>query len=209
MKILHIDSNITHDASISRHLSSAVVKQLTDSGKYSEVIYRDVVKNEIQHLTADIAAGFRPLSYAVAETAFDKSEQSVSQQLVTEFLDSDIIVIVAPMYNFSIPGQLKAWLDRIAQPGKTFNYTSSGPVGLAGDKKVIVVSARGGFYHQTPLQSMDFQENYLASFFGFLGISDVGFIRAEGASKGEEIKQQGIASAIASLNDTLQKFNLV
>lgn len=209
MKILHIDSSINHDASISRHLSSEVVKQLTGSGKYSEVIYRDVVKNEIQHLTADIAAGFRPLSYAVAETAFDKSEQSLSQQLVTEFLASDIIVIGAPMYNFSVPSQLKAWLDRIAQPGKTFNYTSSGPIGLAGGKKVIVVSARGGFYHQTPLQSMDFQENYLASFFGFLGISDIGFIRAEGASKGEEIKQLGIASAIASINDTLQKFNLV
>ncbi|SEK75928.1 FMN-dependent NADH-azoreductase [Kosakonia sacchari] len=208
MKILHIDSSINHDVSISRHLSSVVVKQLTCSGKYSEVIYRDVVKNEIQHLTADIAAGFRPLSYTVAETAFDKSEQSLSQQLVTEFLDSDIIVIGAPMYNFSVPSQLKAWLDRIAQPGKTFNYTSSGPIGLAGGKKVIVVSARGGFYHHTPLQSMDFQENYLASFFGFLGISDIGFIRAEGASKGEEIKQQGISSAIASVNDTLQKFNL-
>lgn len=203
MQILHIDSSITLENSISRQLSYEVVSKLTDTGQYERVIYRDVVKDEIHHLTADIAAEFRAVSGGVT-TAENASEYALSESLITEFLASDIIVIGAPMYNFSVSSQLKAWLDRIAQPGKTFQYTSNGPVGLATDKTVVVVSARGGFYYNNPLMEMDFQERYLRNFFSFLGITRVEFIRVEGVSKGEDIKQRELSRALNSIPSLIE-----
>lgn len=202
MNILHIDSSFNHTHSVSRLLSREIVDRLMQSGRYDEVVYRDVVDDEISHLTAPIAAGFRPVAESdlTAEVAV---EHRLSEVLVAEFLASDLIVIGAPMYNFSIPSQLKAWLDRLAQPGKTFSYTAQGPVGLAGDKRVIIASARGGFYHDTPLEEMDFQERYLNAFFGFLGITNVAFVRAEGISKGDAVKEREIQRAIASVADVI------
>lgn len=202
MNILHIDSSFNHAHSVSRLLSREIVDRLMQSGRYDEVVYRDVVDDEISHLTAPIAAGFRPVAESdlTAEVAV---EHRLSEVLVAEFLASDLIVIGAPMYNFSIPSQLKAWLDRLAQPGKTFSYTAQGPVGLAGDKRVIIASSRGGFYHDTPLEEMDFQERYLNAFFGFLGITNVAFVRAEGISKGDAVKEREIQRAIASVADVI------
>lgn len=202
MNILHIDSSFNHAHSVSRLLSREIVDRLMQSGRYDEVVYRDVVEDEISHLTAPIAAGFRPV--AESDLAADVAvEHRLSETLVAEFLASDLIVIGAPMYNFSIPSQLKAWLDRLAQPGKTFSYTAQGPVGLAGDKRVIIASSRGGFYHDTPLEEMDFQERYLNAFFGFLGITNVAFVRAEGISKGDAVKEREIQRAIASVADVI------
>lgn len=202
MNILHIDSSFNHAHSVSRLLSREIVDRLMQSGRYDEVVYRDVVDDEISHLTAPIAAGFRPV--AESDLAADVAvEHRLSETLVAEFLASDLIVIGAPMYNFSIPSQLKAWLDRLAQPGKTFSYTAQGPVGLAGDKRVIIASSRGGFYHDTPLEEMDFQERYLNAFFGFLGITNVAFVRAEGISKGDAVKEREIQRAIASVADVI------
>lgn len=202
MNILHIDSSFNHAHSVSRLLSREIVDRLMQSGRYDEVVYRDVVDDEISHLTAPIAAGFR--SVAEPDLAADVAvEHRLSEVLVAEFLASDLIVIGAPMYNFSIPSQLKAWLDRLAQPGKTFSYTAQGPVGLAGDKRVIIASSRGGFYHDTPLEEMDFQERYINAFFGFLGITNVAFVRAEGISKGDAVKEREIQRAIASVADVI------
>lgn len=202
MNILHIDSSFNHAHSVSRLLSREIVDRLMQSGRYDEVVYRDVVEDEISHLTAPIAAGFRPV--AESDISADVAvEHRLSDSLVAEFLASDLIVIGAPMYNFSIPSQLKAWLDRLAQPGKTFSYTAQGPVGLAGDKRVIIASSRGGFYHDTPLEEMDFQERYLNAFFGFLGITNVAFVRAEGISKGDAVKEREIQRAIASVADVI------
>jgi len=115
---------------------------------------------------------------------------------MAEFLAADVIVIGAPMYNFGIPSQLKAWIDRLAVTGKTFTYTPQGPKGLAGGKTVIVASSRGGYYGAgTPLAMIDHQENYLKSTFGFLGITDIRFVRAEGVNISMEAKQQAIAAA--------------
>lgn len=197
MNILHIDSSFNHAHSVSRLLSREIVDRLMQSGRYDEVVYRDVVDDEISHLTAPIAAGFRP----VAES--DLTAEVAVEHRLSEVLASDLIVIGAPMYNFSIPSQLKAWLDRLAQPGKTFSYTAQGPVGLAGDKRVIIASSRGGFYHDTPLEEMDFQERYLNAFFGFLGITNVAFVRAEGISKGDAVKEREIQRAIASVADVI------
>ena len=202
MNILHLDSSILGNHSITRELSAAVVADIRAQHPSAHVTYRDLVLDEICHLTGPIAAGFRQMDVS----DFDDStvrEHQVSETLVTEFLASNVIVLGAPMYNFSVPSQVKAWLDRVAQAGRTFRYTESGPVGLAGGKQVVVVSARGGFYAEAPLAHMDHQESYLKAFFGFLGIRDVRFVRAEGASKGQAVREKGIALARASVGDVL------
>ncbi|MBI6911852.1 FMN-dependent NADH-azoreductase [Pseudomonas palleroniana] len=198
MKILHIDSSIMGSNSITRRLSSTFVAHLQDSHRETHVEYRDLVDDELKHLTGPIAAGFRQTEI----NDFTKAtlqEHQLSETLVMEFLASDVLVIGAPMYNFNVSSQLKAWLDRIAQVGRTFKYTEQGPVGLSGGKRVIVVSARGGFYSEGPLQKMDFQESYLRAFFGFLGISDIHFVRAEGVSRGQQLRDQGVEKAIAAM----------
>lgn len=113
-----------------------------------------------------------------------------------QFLDADVIVIGAPMYNFSIPSTLKAWIDRIAVAGRTFRYTATGPEGLAGGKRLIIASARGGIYPET---SNDFQEPYLRQVFGFLGIDEVSFVRAEGGAYSPQHRNDALAQALASL----------
>ncbi|UZE27476.1 FMN-dependent NADH-azoreductase [Pseudomonas asplenii] len=202
MNILHIDSSILGGGSVTRDLSAAVVAQLSARHPEAKVTYRDLAENEIRHLSGAIAAGFRQPGGGEWDEA-TVHEHQVSETLVTEFLHSDLLVIGAPMYNFSVSSQLKAWLDRIAQVGRTFKYTEKGPVGLSAGKHVIVVSARGGFYAQSPFAHMDFQENYLKAFFGFLGIGDVQFVRAEGASKGDQVRQQGIEQARAAIAEVV------
>jgi FMN-dependent NADH-azoreductase len=207
MNILHIDSSVLGSASLTRELSAAVVAEIRNRHPAATVIRRDVAADEIRHLNGAIAAGFRPTVVAEVDDA-TRAEHGVSEALVTEFLASDVLVIGAPMYNFSIPSQLKSWMDRIAQAGRTFQYTATGPVGLAGGKRVIVVSARGGFYADGPLSGMDFQESYLRAYFGFLGITDVQIIRAEGASKGEAARAEGRDRAKAAIPDTVAELRL-
>lgn len=202
MKILHIDSSILGTRSITRDLTATVIAEICARDARVEIDYLDLVDDPVGHMDGAVAAGFRP--NVVAE--FDDTalrEQQISDRLVAQFVASDIVVIGAPMYNFSVPTQLKAWLDRLAQPGKTFKYTETGPIGLAGGKRVIIVSGRGGFYIEGPLAQMDFQESYLRAFFKFLGIHDVRFVRAEGASRGDLIRQKGLASAKAAIATAL------
>ncbi|AIR70956.1 FMN-dependent NADH-azoreductase [Dickeya fangzhongdai] len=198
MKILHIDSSILEGVSVTQQISADVIAQLVKHHPEATVSYRDVVKQEIRHLTGAIAAGFRQIASASVDSS-TLQEHMISEQLVSEFLANDVIVIGAPMYNFSVSSQLKSWLDRIAQTGKTFKYTEKGPVGLSGGRTIIVVSARGGFYTEQPFAGMDFQERYLQAFFRFLGITDIYFIRAEGTSKGDEIKNHEIKNAKESI----------
>ncbi|WP_233977558.1 FMN-dependent NADH-azoreductase [Pectobacterium versatile] len=202
MNILHIDSSILESGSVSRQISADVVEQLVKQHPHAVVTYRDVVKDEIRHLTGPIVAGFRQIASSSADEATLREHQ-LSEALVTEFLANDVIVIGAPMYNFSVSSQLKSWLDRLAQVGKTFKYTEKGPVGLSGGRTVIVVSSRGGFYTTPPSLDMDFQERYLQGFFRFLGITDIHFIRAEGASKGDEIKHREIQNAQSSIHSVV------
>ncbi|PFG71858.1 FMN-dependent NADH-azoreductase [Pseudomonas poae] len=206
MKVLHIDSSIMGKASITRDLTASIVAHIQASNPGAHVQRRDLADQEVRHLSGSIAAGFRQMGNSdfSAEILL---EHQLSETLVTEFLASEVLVIGAPMYNFSVSTQLKAWLDRVAQVGRTFKYTERGPVGLCGGKRVIVASARGGFYAEGPFQNMDFQESYLKAFFGFLGIDDIEFVRAEGASKGEQVRDNGvklaknaITSAVAHLS---------
>ena len=123
-------------------------------------------------------------------------ENAVSEQLVSQFLAADVVVIGAPFYNFSIPTQLKAWIDRIAQPGRTFQYTANGPEGLAKGKTVIIASTRGGVYSTSEGgRAMEHQESYLQTVLGFFGVTDVRFVRAEGVAMGGDAKALALDSA--------------
>jgi FMN-dependent NADH-azoreductase len=133
-----------------------------------------------------------------------RKENELSEKLVSQFLAADVIVVGAPMYNFSVPSQLKAWIDRVAQAGRTFKYTEKGPVGLAAGKTVIVASSRGGMYSTNPaLAALDHQESYLKTVFGFFGITDVRFVRAEGVAMGEEAKKTALEAAEVAIKAAL------
>src|SRR6478672_2890032 len=190
MKLLHIDSSITGANSASRQLSAASVAALKAAIPGLEVIRRDLDANPIPHLDSKRLPTVRPAN--APEGAVGIADEGGSEVL-DEFLSVDILVIGAPMYNFGIPSQLKAWIDRIAVAGKTFNYTESGPKGLAGGKKVIIASSRGGLYGpDTAAASFDHQENYLRNVFGFLGVTDITFVRAEGVATGSGAREAAL-----------------
>ena len=199
MKLLHIDSSILGDNSASRQLSSEVVKawQAADSGL--DVSYRDVAAEAIEHFSAAtlVAAG----TPAELRDAAQKHEAQLSADTLAQFMAADAVVIGAPMYNFTIPTQLKAWIDRIAVAGQTFRYTENGPEGLCGGKKVIVVSTSGGL-HSGQATGVA-HEDYLKVVLGFLGITDVEFVRAHGLAYGDELRSKAMNDAHAQINQEL------
>jgi FMN-dependent NADH-azoreductase len=184
MKLLHIDSSALGANSVTRDLSAAVVARWQDAVPGLAVQYRDLDANPVPHLTGGSLAG------ANAEEAADAAA------IMEQFLAADVIVLGVPMYNFGIPSTLKAWIDRVAVAGKTFRYTENGPEGLAGGKKVIVASGRGGLHTGAP---SDFQEPYLTFVLGFLGVTDVEFVRAEGVAYSPEHRSNAIAGAKAAI----------
>jgi FMN-dependent NADH-azoreductase len=195
MKLLHIDSSITGEASASRQISQAIVEALTRADPSVAVVRRDLEADPLPHLDSRLLSTIRPdLAKPGAATPAETEAAAATMQ---EFLDADVVVIGAPMYNFSVSTQLKAWIDRILIAGKTFRYTATGPEGLAGGKRVIVASSRGGFYAPgAPFEAFDFQERYLRAVFGFIGVPDVEFVRAEGLAIGPEQRAAGIAAAL-------------
>ena len=193
MKLLHIDSSILGTHSVSRQLSADTVAAWAKSHPGTQVDYLDLATNAPAHLGAD-ALGFR--TGQAAETEAQRNENAVSEALVSQFLAADVVVIGAPLYNFTVPTQLKAWIDRIAQIGRTFKYTDKGAVGLAGGKTVIVALSRGGFYSTSDAgRAAEHQETYLQTVMGFMGITDVRFVRAEGIGMGPDAKAQALAAA--------------
>jgi FMN-dependent NADH-azoreductase len=195
-KLLHIDSSPLGANSVSRELTRRTVAQWRSTHPGTVVEHLDLALDAPTHLNGD-SLGFRLGLDAATLTETQKRENAISEQLVSQFLAADVIVVGAPMYNFSIPSQLKAWIDRIAQVGRTFKYTETGPVGLAAGKTVIVASTRGGAYSGAP--AMDHQESYLRTVFGFFGITDVRFVRAEGLAMGDTAKAAALASAEADI----------
>jgi len=175
MTILKIDSSITGEASVSRRLTAASVSQVLKQAPDTRVIERDLVASPLSHLTLG---------------------GSGDEDILDEFLKAETVVVGAPMYNFSVPSQLKAWIDRIAVAGKTFRYTEAGPEGLAGGKRVIVAISRGGFY--TPDNAFEHVESYLKSLFNFIGIEPE-FVRADGVNFGPEQREAGIANGLAEV----------
>jgi FMN-dependent NADH-azoreductase len=194
MKLLHIDSSPLGAASISRELSRKTVAEWKASHPATSVEYLDLALDAPAHLDMD-SLGLKLGIDAAQLTPAQQRENALSEQLVSQFLAADVVVIGAPMYNFTIPSQLKAWIDRIAQAGRTFRYTANGPEGLAKGKTLIVVSTRGSMYAGLPLEVMDHQESYLKTVFGFVGITDIRFVRAEGLGMGPQGKAMALATA--------------
>ena len=194
MKLLHIDSSILATNSVSRQLSQHITAQWVAGHSGTVVEYLDLAVDGPTHLSAD-SIGFRiPPSGALSDV--QKRENAISEALVTQFLAADVVVIGVPMYNFSVPSQLKSWIDRIAQAGRTFTYTDKGPKGLAGGKTVIIALSRGGVYSTSEGgRAMEHQETYLQTMLGFLGVTDIRFVRAEGIAMGEAPKAKALASA--------------
>lgn len=198
MKILHIDSSILGDNSASRALSAETIAHLKNAHPEAEVTYHDLAANPIPLLSAD---------HVAARFGGEVTDETIQADLargnahVDELFAADVIVIGVPMYNFTIPAQLKDWIDRIVVAGKTFSYGEHGPVGLIpAGKKLVLISTRGGNYTPgNPAAVMDHQEPYMSAVLGFLGLRDLTWVRAEGLSRGPEAREAAMKAARAEI----------
>ena len=193
MKLLHIDSSVLGPHSVSRQVSAAIVERLRKANPGVEVSYRDLTLTPLAHLSGPhLATG-----QGAAPEAGLQADIAAGQSALEEFQAAEIIVLGAPMYNFTIPSQLKAWIDRILVAGKTFKYGAQGVEGLAGNKRVIVAISRGGFYGAgTPAAVGEHLETYLRWVFGFIGITNPEFISADGVQVGPEHREKALAGAL-------------
>jgi FMN-dependent NADH-azoreductase len=196
MKLLHIDSSVLGPNSVSRQVSAAIVDRLTKATPALEIVYRDLTATPLAHLSGSHLAAAQGV---VPEAVALQQDLAAGQTVLDEFLAADIVVIGAPMYNFTIPSQLKAWIDRILVAGKTFKYSAQGVEGLAGNKRVIIAISRGGFYGAgTPSAAAEHLETYLHSVFSFIGIADPEIIVAEGVQVGPEHRKKALESALTA-----------
>jgi len=193
MKLLHIDSSVLGPHSVSRQVSAAIVDRLRRAMSNLDIVYRDLTSTPLAHLSGlhlAAAQGGEP-------DAALREDLAAGQAMLDEFLAADIVVLGAPMYNFTIPSQLKAWIDRIVVRGKTFRYGAQGPEGLAGNKRVILAISRGGFYGAgTPAAALEHLETYLRGVLGFIGVTHPEFIFADGIQVGPEHREKALASAL-------------
>src|SRR5246127_1583845 len=193
MKLLHIDSSVLGPHSVSRQVSAAIVDRLRKETPGLDITYRDLCLTPLAHLSGSHLAA----AQGAAPEAALQADLAAGQAVLAEFLAADIVVLGAPMYNFTIPSQLKAWIDRIVVAGKTFKYGANGPQGLAGNKRVVVAISRGGFYGAgTPTAALEHLESYLRGVFGFIGVSELEFISADGVQAGPEHREKALAGAL-------------
>ncbi len=203
MRLLHVDSAITGEHSISRQLSSRIVEAWVQAHAGTQVEHLDLVREAPAHFTMDAMAPRTGQTEGLSEAQL--RENAVSERLVRQFLAADVVVVGAPLYNFTIPTQLKAWLDRLAQPGRTFRYTPQGAEGLAGGKTVLIASSRGGVYSTSEAgRALEHQESYLQTLFGFFGVTDVRIVRAEGTALGDEARAQALAAALEAIHEQVR-----
>ncbi|MEO8006119.1 MAG: FMN-dependent NADH-azoreductase [Betaproteobacteria bacterium] len=191
MKVLHLDSSILGDASVSRQLTRDVVQRLRENEANVEVSHRDLGGEPFAHLTGELLATRGTAAELLNE--LQRREARLDEQLVAELASADVIVIGAPLYNFTVPTGLKAWIDRIAVAGKTFRYTEKGPEGLVTGKKAIIVATSGGRYADSPVDHM--HVGYVKQVLNFIGITDIEVVRAAGLALGEEVRTRSIADA--------------
>lgn len=188
--LLQINSGIFSEHSQSTSLAHNFAEQWSQSNSSGQVVVRDLISEPVAHLDANIVMAF---SADVAERTEEQAKiVGTSDALIAEIEAADAIVVGVPMYNFSIPSQLKAYFDQLARAGVTFTYTDTGPQGLLKDKPVYVLAARGGIHKDQPSDS---QTSFIKTFFGFIGLHNVQFIYAEGLNMGEEAKESALTSA--------------
>jgi FMN-dependent NADH-azoreductase len=195
MKILHLDSSALGDNSASKALTAKVAAAWKIAAPGAVVRHRDLGAEAPQHLSPSyFAIGATPEEQ---RSASQTSELKLSDALIEEFLAADVLIIGAPLYNFTIPSGLKAWIDRVVVAGKTFKYSAEGPVGLAGDKKVVIVATSGGKYADTPIDAA--HVGHLKTVLGFVGLKDVTVVRAAGLNMGPESRDAAFAAAEAQI----------
>jgi FMN-dependent NADH-azoreductase len=196
-KILHLDSSPLGENSVSRALAAGFVTAWKAAHPADAVVYRDLAKNPVPHVDGRwVAAAFTPQEKRSPRLAADLA---VSEALVDEFLAADRYVLSAPMHNFGIPSTLKAYIDQIVRIGRTFG---SGYKPLVLGRKMLVITARGGVYPPgTPQAAADLQAPYLRAIFGFIGLSDMSFVHAEGTNMGPEARERGVGEARKRLKD--------
>jgi FMN-dependent NADH-azoreductase len=199
--LLQVNASLFSGAGQSTRLADAFVAGWRARNPGATVTVRDLAAEPVPHLTAERFQAF--LTKPEDRTANQRVEAAYSDALIDELKRADVIVLGVPMYNFDVPSTLKAYFDHIARAGVTFNYTANGPVGLLGGKKVYVFASRGGLYAGRP---QDTQSAYLRNFLGFLGITDVEFVYAEGLAISDASKQASLAQArqaVERLHDPL------
>ncbi|MBE9167739.1 FMN-dependent NADH-azoreductase [Pleurocapsales cyanobacterium LEGE 06147] len=200
--ILHLDSSPRGDRSLSRALTSEFNRTWQQTYPEDKIIYRDLGHHPVPFVDESwIAAAFSPAEQLTPEL---KTAIEISNELIDEFLAARVRVFGIPMYNYTIPANFKAYIDQIVRVGRTFAVTSNGYEGLVKDqKKILVVTTRGGSYANSPL---DFQEPYLQAIFEFIGITDVTFIHAENLAMGGEARQQSLAQARQGIQQFIAPF---
>jgi FMN-dependent NADH-azoreductase len=198
--LLVLASSALGDASVSNELLREAVAALRARDPELRILMRDLGGDPIPHLTRDSATAIRGAEPANEAQA---AARSLSEALIAELQTADRILIGAPMYNFGMPTTLKVWFDYILRAGLTFRYTESGPVGLMTGKRALVIATRGGLYSEGPAQALDSQEPHLRNLLGFMGITDVAFVRAERLAIGPEIRAQSIETARAQLREII------
>ena len=195
-KLLVLHSSATGDASVSKQLARELVDRLRATETDLVVTERDIGAEPLPHLTGETLQGFgspEPASEAARQA------RALSETLIAELKDADIVVIGAPMYNFGIASTLKTWFDYVLRAGITFRYTAEGPEGLVTGKRAVVIETRGGLYSEGPAQVMDAQEPHLRAMLGFIGVTDVTFVRAERLAVGPEARAAAITAALEEL----------
>jgi FMN-dependent NADH-azoreductase len=193
--LLVLNSSLSGEASVSNLIVKELVGVLKQEHPGLHVVQRDLAAQPVPHLTPATVAGVRSQAHSAPEL----QARALSDELIAELKHADVVVIGAPMYNFSIPSTLRTWFDHVLRPGVTFSYSAAGPKGLVSGKRVIVVESRGGLYSEGPAIALDFQEPYLRQLLGFMGLTDVSFVRAEKIGYGPEARAAAIAAAVASL----------
>ena len=200
MIVLHIDSSPRGVDSVSRCLTGQIVDRLKAVEPTLDVVRYDLGDRPLPHLSSDAIGALRRAELATAE---QRELGALSDRMIEELQRADLIVIGSPMHNFGISSHLKAWFDTIIRAGKTFSYSNKGPEGLLKGKRAIVVETRGGVYTTGPAASFNHQEPHLKTLLGFIGISDVQFIHAEGLDMGLQSRANGLAHAVSAIEQML------
>jgi FMN-dependent NADH-azoreductase len=192
---LIVTSSANGDASVSNGLATTLADRLRDSDPGLHIVLRDVGANPLPHLTAETVAAIKGAPVSAAELA----ARALSDALIAELQAADVIVIASPMYNFGMSSTLKAWFDHVVRVGATVRYGENGPEGLLIGKNAVVIESRGGLYSQGPGAALDGQEAHIRTLLGFMGITDVTFVRAEKLGYGPDAAEAAIAEASAAL----------
>jgi FMN-dependent NADH-azoreductase len=189
--LLVINSSAAREDSVSRLLVRETVERLLAEHPEATAVSRDLGRDPVPHLSVDSLAGVRGTPVTDAE----RKARALSDELIAELRSADTIVIGAPMYNFGVSTALRAWFDYVLRAGETFSYSEAGPKGLLTGKRVIVIESRGGLYSEGPASAIDFQEPYLRHLLGFVGLTDVTFVRAEKIGYGPDARAAAMAQA--------------